>query len=80
MRQSLLDSAFNQKALHGVLAIIISAGHSNWPCDHFTKDLVAAGLPTECLVRLFLSTLDQRLVIRKTGALGAVDQKKLRLG
>ncbi|MGB4117459.1 MAG: type II toxin-antitoxin system PemK/MazF family toxin [Polaromonas sp.] len=75
----LSSSDFNQKAEHSVLAMITSAGQSSWPGDHFIKDLDEAGLPTECLVRLKLFTLDHRLVIRKAGALSAADQKKLRL-
>lgn len=75
----LSSSAFNQKAEHSVMAMITSAGQSSWPGDHFIQDLDAAGLPSECVVRLKLFTLDHRLVIRKAGTLGAVDQKKLRL-
>jgi len=71
--------AFNQQAQHSVLAMITSAGQSTWPGDHLIEELDAAGLPTSCLVRLKLFTLDHRLVIRKAGALGAKDQKKLRL-
>ena len=59
--------------------MITSAGQSTWPGDHLIEELDAAGLPTECLVRLKLFTLDHRLVIRKAGALGVKDQKKLRL-
>ena len=75
----LSSSAFNQKAQHSVLAMITSAGQSSWPGDYFIEDLDAAGLPGECVIRLKLFTLDHRLVIRKAGALGAADQKKLRL-
>ncbi len=75
----LTSSAFNQKAAHSVMAMITSAGQSSWPGDHFIKDLEVAGLPAECVVRLKLFTLDHRVVIRKAGALGAADQKKLRL-
>lgn len=71
--------AFNQQAQHSVLAMITSAGQSTWPGDHLIEELDAAGLPTACLVRLKLFTLDHRLVIRKAGALGTKDQKKLRL-
>ena len=70
---------FNQKAEHSVMAMITSAGQSSWPGDHLIKDLDAAGLPAECVIRLKLFTLDHRLVIRKAGTLGAADQKKLRL-
>ena len=75
----LSSSAFNQKVQHSVLAMITSAGQSSWPGDHHIKDLDASGLPTECVIRLKLFTLDHRLVIRKTGTLTAADQKKLRL-
>ena len=75
----LSSSGFNQKVQHSVLAMITSAGQSSWPSDHFIEDMDTAGLPTECVVRLKLFTLDHRLVIRKTGALALVDQKKLRL-
>ena len=75
----LSSSAFNQKAQHSVMAMITSAGQSSWPGDHAIKDLHAAGLPADCVVRLKLFTLDHRLVIRKAGSLGAADQKKLRL-
>lgn len=75
----LSSSAFNQKAEHSVMAMITSAGQSSWPGDHRIKDLDAAGLPAECVIRLKLFTLDHRLLIRKAGSLGAVDQKKLRL-
>ena len=76
----LSSSAFNQKAQHSVMAMITSAGQSSWLSDYFIEDLDVAGLPTECLVRLKLFTLDHRLVIREAGTLGAADQKKLRLG
>jgi len=75
----LSSAAFNQKAEHSVLAMITSAGQSSWPGDYFIEDLDAGGLPTECVIRLKLFTLDHRLVIRKAGTLGAVDQKKMRL-
>ncbi|WP_309683647.1 type II toxin-antitoxin system PemK/MazF family toxin [Polaromonas sp.] len=75
----LSNDSFNQKTQHSVLAMITSAEKSNWPGDYPIKDLETAGLPTECLVRFKLFTLDHRLVIRKAGVLDAADQKKLRL-
>ena len=74
----LTSGTFNQKTRHSVLAMITSAEQSGWPGDYPIDKLETAGLPTECLVRLKLFTLDHRLVIRKAGALGAADQKKLR--
>lgn len=75
----LSHAAVNQTSGHSVMAMITSAEQSLWPGDHTIEDLDTAGLPTNCLVRLKLFTLDQRLVIRKAGVLGAADQKNLRL-
>ena len=75
----LSSRAFSQKVQHSVLAMITSAGQSSWPGDHLIEDLDAAGLPSECVIRLKLFTLDHRLVIRKAGTLAVADQKKLRL-
>lgn len=74
----LTSHTFNQQARHSVLAMITSAGQSGWPGDHSIENLETAGLPTDCLVRLKLFTLDHRLIIRKAGVLGASDQRKLR--
>ena len=73
----LTRSDFNQNARHSVLAMITSADQSGWPGDHRIEDLDAAGLPTECVVRLKLFTLDHRLILRKAGQLAASEQKKL---
>ncbi|MBX9613566.1 MAG: type II toxin-antitoxin system PemK/MazF family toxin [Burkholderiales bacterium] len=73
----LTRSDFNQSARHSVLAMITSADQSSWPGDHRIEDLDAAGLPTECVVRLKLFTLDHRLILRKAGQLAASDQKKI---
>ena len=76
----LSSRSFNQASQHSVLAMITSAEQSGWLGDHVIADLETAGLPTECVVRLKLFTLDHRLVIRKAGGLGLADQKKLRAG
>ena len=70
---------FNQQAKHAVMAMITSADQFAWPADCPIHDLTAAGLTTACLVRLKLFTLDERLIIRKAGALAAADQKKLQI-
>ncbi len=59
------------------MAMITSADQFAWTGDCPIHDLPTAGLTTACLVRLKLFTLDERLVIRKAGALAAADQKKL---
>lgn len=74
----LSSRSFNQASQHSVLAMITSADQSGWLGDHVIADLETAGLPTECVVRLKIFTLDHRLVVRKAGTLAAPDQKKLR--
>lgn len=67
--------AFNDAAGHSVLAMITSAGNAPWPLDVSIGDLAAAGLPAPSMVRMKLFTLDDRLVLRKAGKLGAKDAK-----
>ena len=74
----LSQTAFNQTAQHSVLAMITSADQSAWLGDCPIQNLVSAGLTSACVVRLKLFTLDHRLIIRKSGSLGASDQKQLR--
>ncbi len=73
----LSNAHFNQQAQHAVMAMITSADQFAWPGDCPIHDLTSAGLTTACLIRLKLFTLDERLVIRRAGALAAADQKKL---
>ncbi len=73
----LSTAQFNQQAQHAVMAMITSTDQFAWPGDCPIHDLTNAGLTTACLVRLKLFTLDERLVIRRAGALAAADQKKL---
>ena len=51
--------------------MITSARQSSWPLDWPIEDLLAAGLPQPCVVRLKLFTLDERLVLGRLGALVA---------
>ena len=74
----LSNSLFNKGAEHSVLAMITSAEQSSWPGDLAITDIESAGLTTDCLVRMKLFTLDDRLIIRKAGSLAMPDQKKLR--
>jgi mRNA interferase MazF len=59
---------------HCLLAMITSAGHSPWLGDTPIEDLEAAGLSHRCLVRFKLFTLDNRLIVRAAGRLGATDR------
>jgi len=67
--------SFNNKVGQSVLAMITSAQHSNWPLDVEIEDLDAAGLPASSIVRMKLFTLDNQLVLRRTGVLGEKDQR-----
>jgi mRNA interferase MazF len=58
---------------HRVLAMITSAAHRRWPLDLPVTDLGAAGLPAPSVVRMKLFTLDDRLIVRRAGALCAED-------
>jgi mRNA interferase MazF len=63
---------------HRVLAMITSVTHRRWPLDVPVTDLRAAGLPAPSVVRMKLFTLDDRLIERRAGALGAEDAAGVR--
>jgi mRNA interferase MazF len=63
-----------RSAGHLLLAMITSARQSSWPLDWPIEDLLAAGLPQPCVVRLKLFTLDERVVLGRLGALVAADR------
>ena len=65
---------FQQASGHLLLAMITSARQSSWPLDWPIEDIEAAGLRQNCVVRLKLFTLDERLVLDSLGALGAGDR------
>ena len=67
--------AFNKQVGQSVLAMITSARHSDWPLDVEIEDLDSVGLPSASVVRMKLFTLDDRLVIRKAGALAETDRR-----
>jgi len=60
------------------MAMITTAGHHPWIGDVVLTDLKSAGLNTSCLVRLKLFTIDNRLVVKKTGRLAMADQERVR--
>ena len=63
---------------HRILSMITSAAHRRWPLDVPIADLDAAGLPAASVVRMKLFTLDDRLIERRAGALGAEDAAGVR--
>ncbi|MFP4209078.1 MAG: type II toxin-antitoxin system PemK/MazF family toxin [Wenzhouxiangella sp.] len=68
---------FGKRSGHSVMAMITSAKHSAWPLDIEITDLAAAGLPSPCLVRMKLFTLDHRLVLGQIGRLSAQDRQSV---
>ncbi len=60
---------------HSVLAMITSRSNANWPLDVPITDGAAAGLPAPSVARMKLFTLDNRLILRKAGALSGKDAK-----
>lgn len=62
---------------HSVLAMITSRGNAPWPLDAPILDGNAAGLSAPSMVRMKLFTLDERLILRKVGALSVKDAKSV---
>ena len=70
----LSQPGFQQACGHLLLGMITSARQSSWPLDWPIEDRKTAGLPQDCVVRLKLFTLDERLVLGNLGALGVGDR------
>ncbi len=73
----LSESAFNGDSGHTVLAMITTKRAPVWPGDTPIEDLVGAGLPSPCAVRLKLFTLDNRLLLRRAGRLSEGDRARV---
>jgi mRNA interferase MazF len=65
---------FQHASGHLLLAMITLARQSAWPLDWPIEDRKAAGLPHDCVVRLKLFILDERLVLDDLGELGDGDR------
>ena len=72
----LSNGTFNRSG-HTVLAMITTRGHHPWPGDCGINDLDDAGLPLQCIVRLKLFTLDNRLIQHRLGRLSDVDRARV---
>jgi mRNA interferase MazF len=73
----LSSHAFNDHSGHSLMAQITKAKQSSWPGD-FRIQNVEAGLPEECIVRMKLFTIDNRLIQKRTGNLSASDREQVR--
>lgn len=62
---------------HTVMAMITTQTHHPWPADCHIQDLDRAGLPSPCIVRLKVFTLDNRLIMRRCGALASQDRESV---
>ena len=79
-RPSLVVSSSDFNASHdqSILAMITSADGAEWPSDIAIRDWREAGLSVPCKVRLKLFTLDDTLILRKTGVLSDRDAEAVR--
>ena len=59
---------------HLVLAMVTTAQQSSWPLDWPIQELEGTGLPKDCLVRLKLFSLDERLILGRIGELSVADR------
>jgi mRNA interferase MazF len=66
-------SEFGAKISHSVLAMITSAKHSRFPLDTPITDHETAGLPRQCIVRMKLFTIDDRVIEAAVGRLSQHD-------
>lgn len=82
MRPALVVSAkaFHVRHDHLVLAMITSAGRSDWPSDVLLADWRKAGLSVPCRVRFKLFTLPMENVARRIGTLTKRDRAAARTG
>jgi mRNA interferase MazF len=61
---------------HTVLAMITTKAHEAWPGDVEIKEAAEAGLHQNCIIRLKLFTLDNRLILKQIGHLSESDRKR----
>ena len=75
---ALSTRAANSASGQTVFAMITTASGSQWTTDVPLSDLAACGLGHVSVVRFKLFTLDNRLISRRIGALGAPDRTEVR--
>ena len=75
----LSSQAFNHGSGHSLLAQITKAKQSSWPGD-LKIEAFEAGLPEECIVRMKLFTIDNRLIQKRAGRLSPTDRDRVRAG
>jgi mRNA interferase MazF len=68
---------FNRAAGHTIMAMITAARQSSWPGD-VALAATATGLQKECVARMKLFTLDNRLIVRTIATLPMKERQKVR--
>ncbi len=71
----LSSTEYQERTGHLILCMITTATRSNWFNDVALKEWQPSGLPHASLVRAKLFTLDERLILRRLGALSTVDKQ-----
>jgi mRNA interferase MazF len=68
---------FNEANGHSICAMVTTAGRTNWPSDIAIENLGSAGLRRACVVRFKLFTLPNLIILRRAGALAALDRRNV---
>jgi mRNA interferase MazF len=78
-RKALVLSArpFNLRNGSSLLMMITSAAHRKWFLDVNLEEWREAGLQKPCVARMKLFTLDNRLILSRTGSLSAADRRSV---
>ena len=74
---ALSSQAFSEESGYTVLAMITSADNPPWPMD-VPIYAASAGLKSHSKVGMKLFTLDNRLILRKSGSLSAKDRRSIK--
>lgn len=69
---------YRSKTGHFVMLMITSAKHSLWYSDVKISDLSITGLNIPSLIRFKMFSLDEKLIIKKTGSLTGADIKAVK--
>ncbi len=74
----LSNQNYQIKTNHLILAMITSAKNSRWENDFPIKALESTGLNTNCVIRYKIFSLDERIILKKIGAVSLKEQKEIK--
>jgi mRNA interferase MazF len=69
----LSSRTFNEESGETIMAMITTAKGSSWPSDISVRDIVSAGLVTNCFIRWKVMTLPNSMILRRLGKLSEID-------